>query len=249
MNLFESILITKNRNQLPIIAEIKRVIPKLAVESGRPKDNRPAELLVRAYEKGGACGISLVTEAEHFGGEPEIDVPRVLSATQLPLLIKDFILDKQSIDRYRELAAATGKNNPRRVTLLLTAHLAGEKAFSLFKYVRVSGMTALVETRTITDLDFLDGLTPDIIGINNKNIEELEKGEDKIRVTREMLQDYRRRAPGSVIISQSAHRTPADVRLSLDSGADAVLAGTAFMTVSDPEKTVASFVNAPGAAR
>jgi indole-3-glycerol phosphate synthase len=249
MNLIESIETVKRYGNRPVIAEIKRVIPKLADETGLPKDNRPAELLVRVYQKGGACGISLVTEKTHFGGEPEKDIPAVLMNTPLPLLIKDFILDKSTVDYYADLVSHPGKDNLRRVTLLLTAHLAGDKTPELLEYIHAKGMTALVETRTPADLKYLNGATPKIIGVNNKNIDELEKGEDRILVTHEILSEYRKITPGSVIVCQSAHRTPNDVRYSLESGADAVLVGTAFMTAADPEKAVASFVGAREAVR
>ncbi len=249
MNLIESIYATKNRGNAPVIAEIKRVIPKLADEAGRPRDPRPAAVLATAYEKGGACGISVVTEKEHFGGAPEEDIPAVLGNTTLPVLIKDFILDKERVDYYAGIGTRSGKENLRRVTLLQTAHWVKEKLPEMLEYIHGKGMTALVETRTPADLAYLDGVTPKIIGVNNKNIDELEKGDDRIRLTSELIREYRKLAPDAIIMSQSAHKEPRDVARSLDMGADAVLAGTAFMTAKDPETTVASFVRAIEAAR
>jgi indole-3-glycerol phosphate synthase len=244
MDLIESIRRKKQDGCAPVIAEIKRIIPKLAAERMRPKDTRPAALLATAYENGGACGISLVTEKNHFGGEAEKDIPAVLFNSSLPLLIKDFFFDKALVDYFSELVNRTGEANIGRITLLLTTHLTREKTPDLLDYIRKRGMTALCETRTPDDLKCLQGVVPKIIGINNKNIDDLEKGEDNIVITGAMVNAYRLLAPGAVLISQSAHHHPRDVSYSLQSGADAVLVGTAFMTASEPEKRVKSFVRA-----
>lgn len=244
MNLPEAIRLAKQRGVAPVIAEIKRRIPKLAAEAGRGRDDRDAAYLARCYEQGGAAGISLVTERQFFGGRPEEDVPAVLRATPLPLLVKDFIRDYADVDYYARLVASVDRAFLRRVTLLLIAHLVGERLPDLVEYVHNCGMLALVETRGPEDLDLISRARPRLVGINNKNIEELEMGEDVVRVSAEMLARYRQVLGETPIISESAHRTPDDVRRSLAAGADAVLVGTAFLVVENPAAVVASFVQA-----
>jgi len=246
VNLAESILLAKGRREAPIIAEIKRTIPKLADEEGRPKDERDAAGLARMYQEGGAIGISLVTEAKYFGGQPEEDIPAVLQSTSLPLLVKDFILDEEKVDFYVELVSRLGKSYLGRVTLLLTVHWLGDRLPAMLSYVHSKGMLALVETRKPEDLGYLSSFSqsPRLIGINNKNIDELEKGEDRVRLTPELVSQYRKLLNDCLLISQSAHQRPEDVRCSIEAGADAVLVGTAFMVSKEPAKTVASFVHA-----
>ncbi len=246
MNLAESILLAKGRREAPIIAEIKRTIPKLADEEGRPKDERDAAGLARMYQEGGAIGISLVTEAKYFGGQPEEDIPAVLQSTSLPLLVKDFILNEEKVDFYIGLVSRSGKDYLDRVTLLFTAHWLGDRLPAMLSYVHNKGILALVETRQREDLDYLGSFSylPKLVGINNKNIDELEKGEDRVRLTPELVSQYRKLLSDCLLISQSAHQRPEDVRCSIDAGADAVLAGTAFMVSKEPTKTVASFVHA-----
>lgn len=246
MNLAESILKAKGRREVPIIAEIKRVIPKLAEGEGRPKDERNAGRLARLYQKGGAISISLVTEAKYFGGQPEEDIPAVLQSTSLPLLIKDFILGEQKVDFYIELVSRSGKDYLDRVTLLLTAHWLGDRLPAMLTYVHSKGMLALVETRKPKDLGYLSSFSqsPKLVGINNKNIDELEKGEDQVRLTPELVSRYRALLSDCLLISQSAHQRAEDVRCSIEAGADAILVGTAFIVSKKPIKTVASFVHA-----
>lgn len=246
MTLVESIIQARQKGVVPVIAEIKRVIPKLAAERGRGRDERDAAYLARCYQEGGAAGISLVTEKKHFGGQPEEDVPAVLRATFLPLLIKDFILDRARVDFYADLVASVDPGFIRRVTLLLIAHKLGNNLPFLFQYIRERGMLALVETREPADLDHLRGVSPppQLIGINNKNIDELEMGDDLVQVTPEMIACYRQVVGKAIIISESAHRQAADVRRSFAAGADAILAGTAFLVSDYPAVTVANFVRA-----
>ena len=251
MDLVEAIRLAKTKGNAPVIGEIKRIIPQLGEETGRARDRRGAGSLSEAYQKGGVCGISVVTETRYFGGQPEIDIPAVLRETDRALLVKDFILDESMVDFYADLVSSLGNHYRRRVALLLTAHWLGDRLPSLLDHVHGKGMLALVETREPEDLSYAINLkvTPKLIGINNKDIDELERGEDRIKLTSEFIDSYRRLIPDSLIISQSAHKGPGDVRSSIGSGADAVLVGTAFMVSEEPVKTVASFVNAVGSGK
>lgn len=243
MNLIQSIQQRKEEKVVPIIADIKRLIPKLVTEKGMRQDKRDAGMLATLYYKGGAAGVSLVTERSHFGGQPEIDIPAVLTSVPSPLLIKDFILSQDTIDFYAKLV---GKEAAGRVTLLLHVHLLEGNLKAMVHHIHKKGMLALIETRGVDDLHYFP--TPDevpkLIGINNKDIDDLERGEDKLRLNPGLVSKYRQVIDGSVLISESGHHTPQDVRHSIQAGADAVLAGTVFMLSSDPTATVNNFVNA-----
>lgn len=243
MNLIQSIQQRKEERVVPIIADIKRLIPKLVAERGMRQDKRDAGMLATSFYLGGAAGVSLVTERSHFGGQPEIDIPAVLTSVPLPLLIKDFILSKDTIESYAKLI---GKGAVGRVTLLLHAHLLEGNLKNMVHHIHKKGMLALIETRGVDDLHYLQTLDEvlKLIGINNKDIGDLERGEDKLRLNPELVSKYRQVINGSILISESGHHTPRDVRHSIQAGADAVLAGTVFMLSSDPAATVNSFVNA-----
>src|SRR6267378_2735943 len=91
-----------------IIAEIKRASPSRGLIR---KDVDPAAL-GRAYERGGAIAISILTEEDHFQGSLD-DLRVVRQAVSLPLLRKDFIVDEFQIYE----AAVTGAD----AILLITA--------------------------------------------------------------------------------------------------------------------------------
>ena len=242
MRLSESIIRAKRRGLNPVIAEIKRLIPSLP---SRPQDERDAGLLARLYEEGGACGISLVGEREHFGGRPEVDIPKILSSSSLPLLIKDFIREKAEIDFY---ASLIGRGDLGRCALLLIAHHVRRRLPELLEYMNFLGLEALVEIRDPEDLPDPRSLPfpLKLIGFNNKDIDRLERDEDKIRINAEAVRKIRNRFPQALIISESGHHGIEDVRLSLSAGADAVLVGTHFMLAEDPSSEVRKFVTAGG---
>ena len=243
MNLIQSIQQRKEEKVVPIIADIKRLIPKLVADRGMVQDKRDAGMLATLYYEGGAAGVSLVTERNHFRGQPEIDIPAVLSSVPLPLLIKDFILSKDAIDLRAKLV---GEEAVGRVTLLLHAHLLEGNLRNMLHYTHKRGMLALIETRGVDDLRYLETLdeVPKLVGINNKDIDDLEKGEDELRITPELVSKYRQVLCNCLLVSESGHRTPQDIRRSIQAGADAVLVGTAFMLSPQPTAIVNSFVNA-----
>ncbi len=207
--------------------------------------------MARWYEEGGAAGISLVAERRYFGGQPEKDVPAVLESTPLPLLIKDFILERTGIEFYADLIAGLNPAYISRVTLLLVSHTLGDRLPSLVQYAHKQGFLVLVETRGPGDLPYLSGLEgpPRLVGINNKEIDDLEMGEDALRIDKDMISRYRRVLHNAVIVSESAHRTEADVCCSIAAGADAVLAGSAFMLAADPMSTVKKFAGVTAGGR
>lgn len=243
MDLVDSIQGKRRQGLVPILAEVKRLIPKLA-EKGVARDERDAGVLAQAYEAGGSAGISLVTERRYFGGQPEVDLPAILRAVSLPLLVKDFILSPESVDYYAALVDRVGEGQRGRVCLLLTAHLVGLRLPAMLHYVHRQGMLALVETKRVEDLHYLEGERARFVGINNKDIDELEKGQDLIRIDDAMVRRYREVIGDAILLSQSAHHSAKDVRRSIEAGADAVLVGTAFMTSPYPAQAVARFVNA-----
>ncbi len=247
-NLITSIKEAQINGVVPIIAEVKRLTPKLVVEEGIRKDSRDAGDLARLFQRGGAIGISLVAEKEHFGGQPEIDIPKILASVDLPLLVKDFITDEATVDYYAGLVSAVGAKMLSRVSLLLIAHHLGDNLQRLIDYVYRQGMLVQVEIRGEEDLNFLKYLRsmPQLIGLNNKRIDVFEKGEDRVVVNKHSVDVFREVIGDALLISSSAHHSPQDVRISIEAGADAVLAGTTFMQANDTVQEVKDFVNAVG---
>src|SRR6267378_4005374 len=119
-----------------IIAEIKRASPSRGLIR---KDVDPAAL-GRAYERGGAIAISILTEEDHFQGSLD-DLRVVRHAVSLPLLRKDFIVDEFQIYE----AAVAGAD----AILLIVAAIDNEELRHLRSVAEDElGMDALIEVHT-----------------------------------------------------------------------------------------------------
>jgi len=241
MKLIDAILQKQESQLIPIIAEIKRCIPSVPKKS--MKDQRSAAFLAKQYELGGACGISIVCEKKHFGGQPELDIPTVLEATKLPILIKDFISTKEQVRRYKNICPRSKNFSKYHVSLLLIAHHLKNKLQDIAEYCYKEGLYPFVEIKNIKDLDYIVGLALNtfLVGFNNRDIDKLETRENKTIFSADIISHLRSIYKG-VVVSESGHKTIKDVLQSIKAGADAVLIGQAIMLAKNPSRKVHSFV-------
>src|SRR3989442_1653416 len=84
-----------------VIAELKRRSPS----AGAIREDLDPVAHARAYARGGAVAISVLTDALHFGGSLD-DLARVASAVPVPVLRKDFILDELQLYEARAAGAS-----------------------------------------------------------------------------------------------------------------------------------------------
>jgi indole-3-glycerol phosphate synthase len=204
--------------RVAVMADIKPVSPKDGELLGQRK---PAEL-ARSLVNAGACALSVVTEAKNFGGSIEV-LKEVARAVSLPVLRKDFISDPVHIDESYQAGASA--------VLLIMATIPHHLAPLLYQRTGELGMEAVVEIHSEQELGRALELNPTIIGINNRDILELETDSGDVRVT-ETLAPL---VPDSILVlSESALQSREDVQRAVQAGADAVLVGTAILQSSDP---------------
>ena len=204
---------------LSVIAEHKRRSPS----AGPIREDLGLEQVIGAYERGGAAAISVLTDAPSFGGSLA-DLEAARAATDLPILRKDFI-----VDRYQLLeAAAAGAD----AVLLIVAALSPEDLRHLHGEALQLGLDALVEVHDAPELEVALSLEAPLIGINNRNLTTLEVD---TQTTFELLGQ----AEGAAaIVSESGLGSRAQLDELEAAGVDAVLIGEALMRADDVEAAV-----------
>ena len=193
-----------------IIIDFKPVSP----ECGDLFGGRDIIETARRLEKAGILGLSVVTEQTKFGGSPEL-LRSITKAVDLPIIRKDFI------KTYDDLYETADCGASGVLLIVSTAPNIGqlyEKALSI-------GLKPMVEVHTKAEMETAKSLGAEFIGINNRNILQLEKDNGTVDLTAELIKSAPKDA---FIVSESGIKSRVDAQKAIDSGADAVLVGTAF---------------------
>ena len=210
--------------RVAVIAEFKRRSP--GAGDIRP-DLDPGEL-ARAYERGGAVALSVLTDATYFGGStPDLGAAR--AATSLPVLRKDFTLDPLHL-----LEARAGSAD---AVLLIVRILDDRMLGSLLEEARALGMAALVETHDLTEVRRAVDAGASVVGINNRDLVTFTAELDTTLGLIEHVPD------DVTIVSESGIRARADVDRLGAAGVHAVLVGESLLRSHDPAEAVAALAD------
>ena len=202
-----------------VIAEHKRRSPS----AGAIREDASCPALVRAYERGGAAAISIITEEAHFGGSLA-DLREARAATELPLLRKDF-----TIDPYQLYEAKAGGAD---AVLLVVGSLDRRELGTLHGLARDLDLDAVVEVSAPEELETALEVDADVIGINNRDLTDFSVD---MRRTFELLADV---PAGKIVVSESGITGREQIEELEQAGVDAVLIGEVLMRSADPEAAV-----------
>lgn len=209
---------------ISLIGEIKRRSPS----KGDLDAHLDAAAIATSYERGGASGLSVLTEPEFFGGS-EQDLVHARDATRLPALWKDFVLDRSQV----VAACATGAD-----AVLLIVRILGERLPDFVDEARRWSLCPLVEVFDEEDLKLALDANADVIGVNHRDLETFEEDPTATKRLRPLVPD------GVVLVAESAISTRADVEALEEIGVDAILVGEALIRSPDPEAKVRELLGA-----
>jgi len=151
-------LIKKNNNNLPaIIAEVKKASPS----KGIIKEDFNHIEITKNYIDGGAACISVLTDFPSFQGHLQY-MKDIKDKTNIPLLRKDFMIDPYQIYESRLYGADC--------ILIIMKMINIDTAGELYELSTKLGMDVIFEVNNSEELDKALELSPKIIGINNRNL-------------------------------------------------------------------------------
>jgi indole-3-glycerol phosphate synthase len=206
-----------------VIAEIKKASPSKGILRA---DFRPAEIAA-SYQRHGAAAVSVLTDTSFFHGSAEALVA-ARSASTLPVLRKDFLVDPWQVVESRAIGADA---------ILLIAAVLDDTELADFEAEAIAlGMAVLVEVHDERELARALRLRTPLIGINNRNLRTFEVS---LETTLAMLPLV---PPGRLVVTESGILAPDDVRRMRAAGVHAFLVGEAFMRAADPGVALARLV-------
>ena len=206
-------------SEMSVIAEVKRSSPsKGALASiGDPAG------LAATYEEAGAQVVSVLTEQRRFGGSLA-DLDAVRKAIVLPILRKDFMIDEYQFYEARAHGAD--------VVLLIVAALSKNQLEDYFHLSSELGMRSLIEVHTNDELERALDISPEIIGVNSRNLKTLEVD---ARAFAELIPQI----PSSIArVAESGISTREDVVFAQECGATAILVGEALVRSESPSVAI-----------
>ena len=206
---------------LAVIAEIKRRSPS---KGDLFVDLDPATL-AKAYESGGACCLSVLTDQEFFGGSAA-DLHAAREACSLPVLRKDFTVERRDVVDARLMGADC--------VLLIAAALERTALVELHHLAISIGLDVLVEIHDETELDVALEAGATLVGVNQRDLVTFE-------VDHERAVRMAGRIPADVVrVAESGVRNAADAASLRAAGYHGVLVGESLVTSPDPAAAIAA---------
>lgn len=209
--------------EVSVVAEVKRRSPS----AGWIRRDLNAAGQASAYVHGGAAAVSVLTDAEHFGGSRE-DLESVRSAVAVPVLRKDFVIDPVQVYESRSMGADA--------VLLIVRILEGDQLTELLEAAGSLGMAALVETHDGGELEQALSAGATLVGINNRDLSSFETD---LAVSESLAPGVPERI---VLVGESGIHGPVDVDRLGAAGVDAVLVGESLVRSADPVEAVSLLV-------
>jgi indole-3-glycerol phosphate synthase len=198
-----------------VIAEVKRRSPSAGAIAGQAD---AAEVAIR-YASAGASCISVLTDGPHFGGSLH-DLHAVRRAVPVPLLRKDFILERYQVMQARRAGADA--------VLLIAEILDDSTLRRLLEDIQELGMDALVECYQADNLQRVLDAGAKLVGINNRNLHTFE-------VRLEQTLDLAHRVPQDcILVSESGIKSRTEVEQLAAAGVKAILVGETLLRAERP---------------
>jgi indole-3-glycerol phosphate synthase len=213
--------------EVSLISELKKASPS----AGLLRKSYDVAEGARAYERGGARALSVLTEENYFLGRLSHMV-EAKKASGLPVLRKDFLFDPYQVFEARAHGADA--------VLLITALLDRASLSEMRTLVRRLGMAALVEVHDAAEMETSLAVGADMIGVNSRNLKDLTMNAAAFEEMIPLIPRDR------TIVAESGIKTVEDVRRLRALGVHAVLVGESLLKQPDLERATKILSRAGG---
>ena len=218
----------KSNIHATLLTEIKFSSPSM----GKIRTISDPVSIARQMIAGGSKALSVLTQPYLFNGSPEYFL-QVRQAVDVPLLMKDVMIDKVQINTAQKIGA----------DYILIIQSLFDQGFlkdvdEFIEYGHKKGLKILLEVHTKQEFQNALKTGADLIGINNRNLDTMEID---LKTTEIILREYKKTRP---ILSESGIETPEDIQYLKRCGADAFLIGSSIMKSDNIEEGVRKLVNA-----
>ncbi len=206
-----------------LICEIKKASPSQGIIQNNFK---PVQQAI-AYEGGGASAISVLTDEKFFQGHLD-HLTQVKTAVTIPVLRKDFIIDKYQIYE----AKAYGAD----IILLIVRILDSKKIVAFSQLAIKLNMDVLLEISQETEIKMIPADIPLVIGINNRDLSDF-----SVDLKRSI--NIKNKLPSHLpAISESGINTSTDCHLLMTHGFRGALIGETLMRTPNPQSMIENFM-------
>ncbi len=212
------ILAQKNKKNF-IIGEIKKQSPS----AGEIISDYIPEDIAIVYQKSGIGALSILTESKYFLGNID-HLSLVKKKTNLPILRKDFIIDKYQI--------LESKIYQADCILLILSILSDEQAIDFINYANELNLDCIIEVHDEAELKRAIKLDYPVIGINNRNLKSLEVNLDNsLNLNKNLTYDF-------ILIAESGIKTSDDINKFNSTGIFNFLIGESLLKSRNKEKKI-----------
>jgi len=215
---------------MPLITEVKFRSPA----EGPLRAASDVRAIARAYQRGGAAAISVLTEPKHFDGSLGY-LAAVKRSVDVPVLMKDVVVDPVQVDA----AQASGADAVLLMDAVFRSRLASVGLREMIERAHSRGLEVLLEAHT--EAEYAESLQTeaDLVGINNRDLRTLEVS---LETSRRLLAGRPHAKP---VVCESGLTRASELAELRSLGADGFLVGSALMKSADIEGTVRELVGAP----